>query len=543
MLTQIILISLMAAMFASEYLIYGRNHKGETPKLSRREVLIAALFFFVLMIGFAGATGILSSGYHLVDDHETLGIENNIASYGFWGAMYRRLQADLTGRFRPTYCIVRVIQTALFNHNFTAWHIMYAVISAFVSFMSYIYARIRSTPIWMAYVVSIAVYIGGGQSSVMWRLGPQEGIGLIFLATTVFGMLWYRQKRSLVRLIALTVSTILLSGSKESFLVLIPFLPILFVIWDLDTPENTGWSDIRIVIKKYLAYFIISWFIFVADMLYIFLYVNTRHIDQEYMGEAAESFGIMDYAKGIGASMLRGFLPYFIFFILGNIVIIMILYRHRKDENKTFMIRHLTALILTDILMMSQIALYAKIRMRERYIIPASLFAAALWFIEVCRLIREDESSEMMKRIYTAAGILFAISLFAARYDTYYVQYIYPGRSDQAMAADYAIDGHQTEDFLSKTAELASDDSVIIADLGVENDSSVAIYLQNYYGISDVYGINLYPSVDDMPVDISVADIYIGYPDHMIQLLEKNGISTSTMERYDYGPYTVLTER
>ena len=542
-MTQIILISLMVVMFATEYLIYGRNHKGETLKLSRVEILIAALFFLVLMIGFSGATGIFSSGYHLVDDHETLGIENNIASYGFWGAMGRRLQADLTGRFRPTYCIVRVIQTAVFEHNFTAWHIMYAVISAFVTFMAYIYARLRKTPIWMAYAASMAIYIGGGQSSVLWRLGPQEGIGLVFLVTTVFGMLWYRQKRSVTSLIVLTISTLLLSGSKESFLVLVPFLPVIFFSWDLDGVEDVGLSDILSIAKKYLAYIIISWGIFVADMLYILMFVNTRHIDQEYIGEAAENFGIMDYVKGIGASMLRGFLPYFIFFILGNIIVLVILYRQRRDEHKGFMIRHLMTLMLIDIFMMSQIVLYAKIRMRERYIIPASAFVAALWFIEICRLLREAESGVLMKRIYTITGILFAVCLFAARYDTYYVQYIYPGKTDQAMATDYADDGRETGEFLAKTAEIAGDDKVVIADLGAENDGSAAMYLEAIYGISDVYGVNQYADVDDMPIDISDGDVYIGYPKYLVPLLEEHNIAVSDMDRYDYGPYTVLTGR
>ncbi|MCR4754920.1 MAG: hypothetical protein K5868_05220 [Lachnospiraceae bacterium] len=541
MLTQIVLIAIMAVLGISEYVLANKYGKKTPRNIDFAETVIACLGFVILMLLYAGCTGILTSGFHLVDDHETLGIEYNINAYDFWNALGIRLKEDLTGRFRPTYCLIRVIQTYVFRDNFFAWHVMYALISAATLTLAYIYARVRGSYIWMAYAGAMAVFFGGGQSAVLWRLGPQEGMGILLLVAVIIGMIRYKKHRTLLGTVLLSVATVLLGGAKESFLVILPFLPVLLILWDLDAQENVGISDIRDSIKRNLSFICVSYLTFVADMIYILVNVNTKHIDEEYLGEAANIFGIYEYVRGVGASMLKSFLPYFVFLIIGNIIVLVRLYKHRKDENNGFIIRHLIAIVLIDILMATQIVLYVKIHMTERYIIPSSGYVAALWFIEIYRLSCEDKDiSKRQKSIYFSLTALFAVILFAVRYNTVSIDYIYPGTTDQEMALDYARDGRDTEAILNKAGELADKDADIIIDLGVENDGAVATYLDKYYSLRNVYGVHWYNDPDEMPIPVDSADIYIGKSDRLISFMEEQNIDTGKYEQYEYGQYAAF---
>ncbi len=532
MLTQIILISIIPILYLAEYRIRRRD-TSVSFSIGKYEYIIALAVACALSISFAYFTGILSSGFHLVDDYEALAIEDNIDAFGLWGALKMRLSADLYGRFRPTYCIIRVFQTYIFRSDYQAWHMMYAIITALILYMAYIYARTRGAHMWMAYVAAVAVFIGGGQSSVMWRLGPQEGLGLLLFMTALMCLMWYRRNRSVVSLIILTILTILLSGSKEAFLVLLPCLPAMLVIWDVEEQDHASFRTIVQAIGHNIVYICITVTICVADILFIMFGINTEYIDDQYLGEAAASFGLYDYIRGIGASVLRGFLPYFIIALAANILFIILICRHRRDAGKSYLIRHILILLLADVMVAVQIIMYSKYHMNERYIIPSSMFVAALWYIGAFRLIAQEQDGKT-GRIYMILSVVFAIVLFLIRYDTVAVQYLYPGATDQAMALSYAADGRDITAALDYLGETAGGGDVCISMYG-EHAASASSYLKHFYDMGDRIRVS---EPDDTVFSDEMA--YLVYTADVMAITDDQGVAVDGSRIHKYGEYTVI---
>ncbi len=533
MLTQIILISIIPVLYLVEYRIRRRSTSVSAHSPGTYEYIIALAVACTLSISFAYFTGILGSGFHLVDDYEALAIEDNINAFGLWGALSMRLSADLHGRFRPTYCVIRVLQTYIFRSDYPAWHMMYAVMTALVLYLAYIYARTRGTHVWMAYVAAVAIYIGGGQSSVMWRLGPQEGLGLLIFMVTLMCLMWYRNHRSLIVLIVLSILTILLGGAKEAFLVLLPCLPAMLTVWDIEERGTITIGTIRQALRHNVAYICITIAVCVADILCILLCVNTDYIDDQYLGEAAASFGLYDYIRGIGASVLRGFLPYFIIFLAANIFFAIQLGKHRGDADKSYLIRHLLTLLIADVMVAIQIVMYSKYHMRERYIIPSSLLVSALWYVGVSRML-SAENTGMIRRIYTVLSVAFAGMLFLIRYDNINIQYLYPGSTDQAMALSYAADGSNITEALDYLGDMAGDSDVCISMYG-EHAASASLYLKHFYDMGDRV---LMSEPDDTVYSDGV--MYIGYTEDVMSMIGDRQTPADPSHVHQYGDYTVV---
>ncbi len=542
MLTQLILTGIIPILYLLEWRIRNRStsvitNGGKNPNtdlpLGIYECIIALVVSFALSISFAYFTGILKSGFHLVDDHETLGILKNIDSYGLAEALKIRLSADLYGRFRPTYCVIRVLQTYFFRSDYYAWHMMYAMITAFILYMGYIYARIRGVYIWMAYVEAVAVYIGGGQSAVMWRLGPQEGLGLLIFMITVMCLRWYRRKRSVFSFIVLTVLTILLGGAKEAFLVLIPCLPAMLTVWDIEERESDTAMSVRRALYHNMGYICVTIAVCLTDVLFIVFGINTDYIDNQYLGEAAASFGLYDYIRGIGASVLRGFLPYFIIFIAANVIFIIQLCKSYRDSGRFHLLTHLFMFLTVDVMVAIQIVMYSKYHMRERYIIPSSLLVSALWYVGAFRLLREEHSAGIY-RIYKVLSVVFAGMLLLIKYDNSSNQYLYPGETDQDMALSYAADGSNITAALNYLGDMADGREVCISMYG-EHAASASMYLNHFYDMGD----NILISDPDETV-YSDDILYLGYTEDMMSMTDDRGMAIDTSRIHQYGDYTVI---
>ena len=94
-------------------------------QLRKRYEYAAVLFFLAaLVFGILIGTGTLTSGLHLVDDHEYLEYDLIRRSGGSLGDCLRfALSEDVGLRFRPLYFSVRVLLYGLFGTNLVAWSV------------------------------------------------------------------------------------------------------------------------------------------------------------------------------------------------------------------------------------------------------------------------------------------------------------------------------------------------------------------------------------------------------------------------------------
>ena len=95
----------------------------------RKEYSIAFVLFFLLVFVLLLATGTITSGWHLVDDHEYVEYLLQMKAPGgsLLSCMGDVLRADFTSRFRPLYYILRVTLTAVIGSNLVVWSVIKAL--------------------------------------------------------------------------------------------------------------------------------------------------------------------------------------------------------------------------------------------------------------------------------------------------------------------------------------------------------------------------------------------------------------------------------
>ncbi len=88
-------------------------------------ILLSSLMVFGITIGM----GTITSGYHLVDDHEFLEwiYQMQKQGKGVWELIARQLRQDFTWRYEPAYYASRILSTRLFGINLAGYSLVKAV--------------------------------------------------------------------------------------------------------------------------------------------------------------------------------------------------------------------------------------------------------------------------------------------------------------------------------------------------------------------------------------------------------------------------------
>lgn len=512
--------------------------RRKNENITIKEYAIAAVCFLLLMFGFIGYTGILGSQYHLIDDHEVYTIGKDFSEFGYWKTVYRWVSNDLHTRFRFTYFLIRVTQCYFFGDNFFLWHSFQTVTAATGLFLSYAFARKMKCTVLGAYIFAVIIFVGGDQAAVWWRLGPQENLGTILLMLTLISLQNYLRKNKTSNLILSIVLTIFLGGIKEAFLLLLPLLPVWSAYWEINlNGQDVSWQSIRDIVKKRWIYFLAAYLIFLIDMAIILLYVGTNQIG--YAGIDA-SYGIIDYIKGIWYIVIGRLRLYIITSMLGIMFLLVpfcVLWVKGHRELLFRFVRYMVIPVLTfGYFVGAQVILHVKSGMFERYLLPTTIAFAYFWLIDLNGFIRFDQ--RFMKGYYVFV-IFMALTLIM-------------GVNNEEQARIYAEDGKNTTSMLCMAATYADENPNIIVGMGYEKDISASVYLQEKYHVKSVY--NLYYSIvengmardgyrrdmnEKEAIAIDEAQMFIGYPDMLIPIMEENGIFKQNLESYAFGNYAL----
>lgn len=143
--------------------------------MKKNEYLLVSLFFALMVFSLLLSTGTITSGWHMVDDHEFLEyqIELSRSEGTVFTCIQKALEEDIGSRFRPLYYIFRVILTTFFGSNLVVWSIFKAIEIVISFIFLYLCARTLKCTVFYSIIFTMVVMVGP-QSVVWWKLGPQE---------------------------------------------------------------------------------------------------------------------------------------------------------------------------------------------------------------------------------------------------------------------------------------------------------------------------------------------------------------------------------
>lgn len=413
--------------------------------------IIFALFAFVGLT----LTGSFSSGFHLIDDHEMIRIEESYHKGESLSKVVAEWQLnDLRQRFRPLYFIHRASQPYFFGLNWAALYIYQALLGIITAYFLFLFALNSGFTKKNAVLFSVLTIIGE-QSAVWWRLGPSESLAMFFLSIALYFMAKANNNpKKYSYEILFLFFTIAATLSKESVVMMLPAL-MFWRVWQSSDKENQPFFK---SIFKVLPSLVILGILFVVEIYLIKKVVGTSKI--VYAGVDESSFQILNFVKS--AISLWGYHG-------GYLVPALLLFVFVLIQNpKHFVQNWWQIIILFGLISLPQIFLYAKSGLGERYLLPGVLGSAYLITYQINKNIT---LAAWQRNTYLAVLLLF---------------FVFHTAKGINFNLGYARDGREANALLSDIISHTSPESEIVVvgnALGnFEGVSAIRVYLTSYNG-------------------------------------------------------------
>lgn len=433
----------------------------------RREQILLLIIIVLVFPGILIAAGTITSGWHLVDDHETLRIarakiEENIL---FFDALKKEWAYDFTHRWRPAYWFFRVLGAYLFGADSIMHNLFLCLLGAITYFFLYQSARNLKSGVFYAHCFAVLVCVGR-QYEIWYRVANQENIGLFFLSIC----LWiiskqYKENSYDQGNFILLVCVVLCSLMKESFFLVLPGVVLLRI----------GLEGIQMCekgIKKWM-HLLITRFWFWAIALVAFLWsaymilfrVGTAPID--YAGVDMEA-GWKQVVWNI-IRMRQESLSNYVWITASFGVILFIVVLNRIFHKRYISLNALLLSAFAVYVLTVEIILYAKSGMWDRYLVPFVVGYNLLFVILAERALQ----NRLIKGLYSTMLIIFiGLNVYFA-----FVQEAIP----------YGEEGRQLQATLEFVEGETGEDDDILVSLGArEMEVAMCKYLE-YRGRPNVF--------------------------------------------------------
>ncbi|MBD5477119.1 MAG: hypothetical protein HDR17_14240 [Lachnospiraceae bacterium] len=355
------------------------------------------LFFAIVVFGILCATGTLTSGIHMVDDHELLewSYDMRIEGTSLVMMIEKVVQEDSSIRFRPLYIALRILEAYVFGSDMLVFSIINAIEIIGTMLFLYYCGRVMGAGK-LSSVLFALVSLMGYQSVVWWKLGPQESFGCMLFAIGFYFMLkWLYNGRISGGIISLVIF-FLMCNYKESFIMLLPFCG-LYVIYSVTENKNklSEFNDIFIRLKGKYWYIVGLAGIFIYAIIAILLVVGLT----SYGGfDVKESLSVREYLSVL-ANSFNGDLKWYKWFTLLFIAILLTFWDELKKLWKEW--------LLLFAFLAPQFALYAQTGIAERYMLPSTIGYA--WFFIVV-ILKWKPLTGKRKMVYAAGLILLILA-------------------------------------------------------------------------------------------------------------------------------------
>ena len=340
-------------------------------KIGRKQEFLLIILLSVLMVfGIIIGMGTLTSGYHLVDDHEFLRwvYSMKYEGKGVWELIVEWLQLDFIWRYEPLYYATRILSARIFGVSLTGYSLVKAVeITVSAIFLYYCGKRMGASKVY-SFLFS-ALSLIGYQSAVWWKLGPQESQCTMFFAIGFYCMLRFLENSKTSWAIGSLIFFFIMCNFKESFILLIPFLMLYVLYYELERESGKlTWKKVWGCIQNRFWYLLILGIIFLALVLVIVIFVGVNDYDK--VGLDA-SIPVSVYVEALQSSFSNDLKWYKRF----GILFMLILLTYWEDLKKLW-----KEILLIVVFLLPQFIIFGQAGIGERYILPSSI-GFALFFV------------------------------------------------------------------------------------------------------------------------------------------------------------------
>jgi hypothetical protein len=440
-------------------------------------ILLSSLMVFGITIGM----GTITSGYHLVDDHEFLEwiYQMQKQGKGVWELIAKQLRQDFTWRYEPAYYASRILSTRLFGINLAGYSLVKAVEITMSCIFLYYCGR------WMGGIkvysfLFAALSLVGYQSAVWWKLGPQESQCTMFFAIGFYCMLRFLESGRKGWAVGSIVLFFIMCNFKESFILLIPFLMLYVLYYELERDkEELTWKKIWRCIGSRFWYLFILGLIFLALVFVIVVFVGVN--DYDMVGLDA-SVPWKTYVEALANSFVHDLKWYKRF----GTLFVLILLTYWEDLKKLW-----KEILLIAAFLMPQFVIFGQTGLGERYILPSSI-GFALFFAVI---IPKWKPLSGKRRIVYTIGLYL---LLAAH-----------GRVALREADYFRYRGESVNTMLETVLELSENDTKVLSCLRPNEEGNLTI---NYWMLVHGYD-NVYYWTEEEELINQICDINLKYPE------------------------------
>jgi len=431
--------------------------------MTNREDKIVILSLVLLVFLFLFISNTLNSGFHFVDDHEVIKMKNDLKSSSLNTVSTNWVKEDLknNSRFRPFYYIHRVVETRFLGSDFFLWSVYNGILCCLALIFFYRAMRNMEFGLGESIVFLIITFIGP-QSSVWWRLGPGESLGITLIGFSFYFMSKCLYKRNFIlNNLLFILFLILASLTKESFLLIIPAL-IIYKIWN---EKIHIWSSLKESVFKNMI-LVIPLIIFVMELVIIKYYVGITYsgLDNHFLNNISSIFST-------SLHFIRTYLNLLIVAIL-----LLIIRRYLKNPPISI---NLLSLVFFLLILAPNIVLYAKSGLVERYLLPSSL-GIGFFVASIIKMIDKDQL-KYRKIVLTLIIVSFLPYMFSSCTD----------------AIKFSKEGYATKKLLSAVSTNTTKGSQVLVIVDPVESYEKSVSLKTYLHYEDEIDLFGYPLVKD----------------------------------------------
>lgn len=362
----------------------------------KKNIIALFIYAFIWLFLF-GATGVLTSGFHWIDDHEVYSIHENIVHNGYANSLVTYTKNDLTTRFRPLFYAIKITQVYLFKDKAMCYYVYDMLMAILTCWFLYFFAlKIKFNQL-LALLFPLFVLLGS-QSVIYYLLGAFENHSLFFLSISLWMCsLAVVEKRSFVYGALSILFLLFASFCKESFVVFTPAL-ICIYIWLVHEHKQL---PLKTIIYQKPPFVIALIIVMAAQIFGVFKFVKTG---VEYAG--VSSFKISNLIKIMVSLKAILFDTNRDMHLDGNnygfLIIIFIctlwcIYKRtsagKKETAKSFLYELFPIFIVALAVIIPQVVLYMHLGMERKYLIPSTVGAALLTIYLADRILKAENNT------------------------------------------------------------------------------------------------------------------------------------------------------
>lgn len=441
------------------------------------EFMLIILVSILLVFGVTLGLGTMTSGFHLVDDHEFVEWIYQIkAENGQITDMIKdKVLRDFSWRYEPLYYTARMLSCYLFELKLPAYSILKAL-EIVISMICLYYCGREMGASKIYSLLFTMISLVGYQSAVWWKLGPQEAQCTVLFSAGFLCMLRYLKGKKKAWMTGSLVLFALMVNYKESFIILMPFL-MLYVLYD-ELMKASGTVNLKMVIsgiRNQIGYLAILGFIFLVPVIVIVTFVGTNNYGSVGL-EAGVPLSV--YIEAMGRSF-QGDLKWYKRF---GILFCLILLTYWDDLKKLW-----KEMLLTAAFLLPQFIIFGRAGIGERYILPSAI-GFSFFFIIV---IPKWKPLSAKRRAVYVLGILL---LLAAH-----------GRVMLREADYFRYRGESVTAMLETVREMIGEDSNVLACFRPNEEGNLTInYWMKLHDFDNVYYWTEEKSIINKECDINI---------------------------------------